>query len=113
MAEAVVRSVVALHPTVTVDLTPEREQQPFTMVEFTPRNPSGARVILYANWDWSFGLESGRFVLFEDEEFSGSEDDHIHRIVAEIDAIARRGVTRSFLDRVFSFGADRCEAWSG
>lgn len=82
------------------------------MVELTPPNLLGAGVILYANWDWSFGLESGRFVLFEDEEFKGSEEDHIERIVAEIDAIARRGLTRSVLDRIFSFGADRCQPWS-
>lgn len=112
LAEAVVRCVVALHPTVSVELTPERDQQPFTMVVFTPRNPRGARVILYANYDWSFGLESGRFVLFEDEEFSSSADDHIERIVAEIDSIARLGVTRSVLDRALSFGADRCQPWS-
>ena len=69
LAEAVARGVVALHPTVAVELTPERDQQHFTIVEFTPRNPQGARVVLYANYDWSFGLECGRFLLFEDEEF--------------------------------------------
>jgi hypothetical protein len=69
--------------------------------------------VLYDNYDWSFGLECGRFVLFEDEEFFGAEADHIDRIVAEIDSIARRGVARSALDRALSFGADRCQPWSG
>jgi hypothetical protein len=112
LAEAVTHGVVALHPTVTVELIPERDQQHFTIVEFTPRNRRGARVILYANYDWSFGLECGRFVLFEEEEFHGAEADHIDRIIAEIDSIARHGVARSTLDRSISLGADRWRPWS-
>lgn len=52
-------------------------------------------------------MECGRFVLFEDEEFHGTEADHIDRVIEEIDSIARHGVARSTLDRVISLGADR------
>ena len=112
LAEVVTQGVIALHPTVTANLIPERDQQHFTIVEFVPRNRRGARVTFYANFDWSFSLESGRFVLFEDEEFHGTEADHIDRIIEEIDSIARHGVARSTLDRVISFGADRWRPWS-
>ena len=112
LAEAVTQRVVALHPAVTVDLIPERDQQPFTTLEFVPRNRRAACVTLYANWDWSFGLQCGRFVLFEDEDFYGTEAEHIDRIVEEIDSIARHGVERSTFDRVISLGADRWRPWS-
>lgn len=113
LAAAVVARVAALHPTVRIEVVDERPEQHFTIASFIPANQHGAPVTLYANFDWSFSLESGRFRFFDDEPMhDDNEGGRLELIVGEIEAIAKSGLPRSRVDRLLGFGADRVLPWS-
>lgn len=82
-----------------------------TIATFTPRNSDGVPLSLIAVDDWSFHLHAGRFILVDDEPMRGSEDEHVDLIVTAILRIARDGLSRGFLDRLFSFGRDQVAPW--
>lgn len=113
LADAAVSLVKQSFPTVSVELTPEREGQHFTIVDFMPPNPDGAAITLYANFDWSFTLECGRFILFDEEPMMDTDEDaHIGLIVGQIESLARNGLALSRFDRLIEPGSDRVAPWS-
>lgn len=79
---------------------------------FVPPNRDGVAVTLYANFDWSFTLECGRFSLFDEEPMIDDDDDaHVALIVGEIESLARSGIVRSSFDRLIDLGRDRVAPW--
>ncbi|GAA5035119.1 hypothetical protein ACFQRL_00065 [Microbacterium fluvii] len=112
LADAVASQVKQSFPAVSVELTPEREGQYCTLVDFVPPNPDGAIITLYANFDWSFTLECGRFIFFEDEPMLDDDEvAHVRLIVGQIESLARGGFRRSRFDRLIDFGRDRVAPW--
>jgi hypothetical protein len=99
-------------PSVGTDVIEEHQGQYFTMVVFSPPNADGAKITLYANFDWWFTLECGRFSLFEDEPMvNDDEDARVALIVNEIESIAVDRLQRSRLDRFVNLGRDRVAPW--
>lgn len=113
LVAAVASRVERSFPAVSIKVTPAREGQYFTIVRFMPPNADGAAVTLYANFDWSFTLECGRFILFDDEPMADDDEDaRVELIVAEIQSLARHGLARSRLDRLVGFGRNRTAPWT-
>ena len=83
-----------------------------TVVTFTTSEPRAARLVLLANYDWSYSLHSGRFILLEDEPTTGTKTERIEQVANQIGLVAREGVRRTWLDRLISLGRDRVEPWS-
>jgi hypothetical protein len=104
---------VATHPAVRIDVTEERPGQHFTMADFTPPYADGAPLTLYASFDWSFTLECGRFILFEDEPMNDDDEDaRVALVVGEIESVATGGLSRSRFDRLIGGSRDRVAPWS-
>lgn len=82
-------------------------------MDFIPPNADGVPLTLYANFDWSFTLESGRFILFDDEPMDDPDEDAwVALVVGEIEAIAARGLSRSRFDRLIGGRRDRVAPWT-
>jgi hypothetical protein len=112
LADLVVAEVVARFPRVMVQ-QPEWAPGFSAIVDFTPTNPGGTPVVLYANYDWSFQLEAGGRTLFEDLEMDESEEERVARIVAEIAKIAAGAPPRTgWFGRLLDANLVRAEPWA-
>ena len=110
LADAVALIVARNHPDVVVERAKSTPFYHGTMVTLTPPDPAAARLLLFANFDWSFSLHSGRFVLHEDIPMDESEGTRIDRVVAAIEEIASAGLERTWLDRLIG-KRDKVGAW--
>lgn len=111
LAEAVAARVLVAFPRVTVKVHEDIPGLWGTVVELFPPNPRGARMSLIAAWDWSWDLNVGRFKVCEMESTTGTEVEHVERVVEAITSIATHGYRRSWADRMISFGRDRVGPW--
>src|SRR5688572_22683894 len=113
LAGAVIARVTATHPQIVTQVAAERATQHFTTVSFTPPNAEGARLTLYANYDWSFSLHCGRFIVVDEEPMRNEDEDaRVALVVNEIESIAADGLSRSRFDRLIGLGRDRVAPWS-
>lgn len=104
LADAVAVIISERYPNVAVLRLDSAPIYNGTMVTITPSEPRAARLWLYANYDWSFDLHCGRFVLYEQVPMDESEGDRIKRVVAAIEEVAADGVSRTWLDRIIGTG---------
>ena len=112
LAEAVIARVTARHPHILTRVAAERPTH-FTAVSFTPPNAEGARLMLYANYDWSFSLHCGRFIVVDEEPMRNEDEDaRVTLVVDEIESIAADGLSQSCFDRLVGLGRDRLAPWS-
>lgn len=92
LATEVASRVKLAYPKVAVEVIPTTDVYHGTLMSFVPLRPDGAPIWLYANFDWSFDLESDGLMISEMIPFGDSEDEQVDRIVSEISRIAEEGI---------------------
>lgn len=112
LSERVAEVIAGRYPEVRTDLPRASTDYHGTVMTFTASAPEAARLTLYVNFDLSFSLHVGRFVIVEDEATSGTEAQQAAQILTHVEAIAINGVARSWLDRLLGLGRDRVGPWT-
>ena len=91
LADEVIARVVQRYPSVSAAVL-ETVGYHGTLVSFEPANTEGAPIWFYANFDWSFQLESQGLIWIEDLPMDESERDRVSRVVSEIFRVAESGL---------------------
>ncbi len=92
LATEVASRVKLAYPTVAVEVIPTTDFYHGTLMSFVPVRRDGAPIWLYANFDWSFQLESQGLIWIEDLPMDESERDRVSRVVSEIFKVAESGL---------------------
>lgn len=111
LARGVETAISAQYPSTRVEWPDSSDFYHGTIVDFVPKADASAPLMLLVNFNQSYSLLSGRFVIAEDEETAGSDLERVELIVAAIDEIARNGIERSWLDRLIGRN-DRVAPWT-
>ena len=110
LAQAVLDRVSDLYPAVETRWLGASDSYHGTIVSFDPGG-RGAPALLSVNFDQSYTLGSGRFVLDEDEPTTGELSERAEQITARIVGLATRGIERYWLDRLIGGHREAVEPW--